>query len=143
MNVAGGDPICGFTYVSTGAILALSLALLALLSEPARGRPLPAPSVFVGAAALSFFWQMVEALTVTLRGGTADNAGVPEGSARAAVYALSWIGACATLFAGAAVAFALWRARRPAAAALGKPAAAAAAANGGSSAVHRKGEEAV
>lgn len=63
-----------------------------------RGAPLY--TVYFSLAAFSFFWQLVCALTITIRGDQAESAGLPKESSRRTAYAMSWIGVVLTLFQG-------------------------------------------
>jgi hypothetical protein len=95
LNVSG--QVCVFTYVTTGAAIFLSLCVVVpiLILMPQKGHLI---GIYLSITLFSFFWQLVYALTVTIRGRQASSAGIPNESARQTAWACAWINVVLSLF---------------------------------------------
>jgi glucose-6-phosphate-specific signal transduction histidine kinase len=62
---------------------------------PQKGRLI---GIYLSITLFSFFWQLVYALTVTIRGRQASSAGIPNESARQTAWACAWINVVLSLF---------------------------------------------
>lgn len=108
LNDQPGDPscrlnasgqVCVFVYVSGGEILLTGLLIVCPIlwlawvhrRNPSRAEPRILGSAFP-AAAFTWFWQLVLAVTIQIRGAQAADAGVPGQGARTAAWALCWCG---------------------------------------------------
>lgn len=99
---------CRFIEVTAGFSLFFSL-LLAIAGVAAAQQQPPTPPALADEAtsvsAFAILWWIVAALTATIRGQQASDAGLPESSARAAVAALSWLLLAAFIAAWAAATY--------------------------------------
>lgn len=95
LNVSG--QVCVFTYVTTGAAIFLSLCVVIPVLILMR-RKVRLIGIYLSITLFSFFWQLVYALTVTIRGRQASSAGVPNESARQTAWACAWINVVLSLF---------------------------------------------
>lgn len=103
------SPCCSFAYATSGFSLLFSLLLAAGAAATLRARHTAPLSTFLpsecgGVATFAAFWWVAAAVTLTQRGKEASDAGLPEGSARGAVVAFSWIEFSLFLLATAVVA---------------------------------------
>jgi len=93
LNVKG--QVCVFTYITAGAIMLFTLlTILPVAYFYKQGRSLYA--VYLHLTLFSFFWQLVCALTITIRGNQAQDSGVPKESSRQSAYAFAWLGVSLT-----------------------------------------------
>ncbi|KAI7843853.1 hypothetical protein COHA_002404 [Chlorella ohadii] len=92
LNTSGNT--CLFIEITAGFSLFFSV-LLAIAGVAAAQQQPPSPPALADEAtsvsAFAVLWWTVAALTATIRGQEASNAGLPETSARTAVIALSWL----------------------------------------------------
>lgn len=96
--------VCDFAYVTSGFSLFFTLLLTAGTIGTLRQGPghFMAP-IFASLSLFAAFWWMVAAITFTKRGQQAADDGLPEGSARTAVVALSWLEFALFILSAAAV----------------------------------------
>lgn len=101
---------CSFAYVTSGISLFFSLLLALGTAATLRAARMAPHTTFLPAvcgslAAFATFWWLVTAVTLTQRGRQASAAGLPAGSARNGVIALSWLEFVLFLAATAAVGY--------------------------------------
>ncbi|KAL4859013.1 hypothetical protein ACK3TF_000804 [Chlorella vulgaris] len=94
--------VCDFVFVTSGmcglfAVLVGVGTFITLRQANTAGAFLPA--IFGSLSFFTAFWWMVAAITFTKRAAQAEDDGLPEGSARTAVVALSWIESVLAFFA--------------------------------------------
>ncbi|PSC69065.1 transmembrane of CMA family [Micractinium conductrix] len=98
LNLTPGR-VCDFAYVTSGFSLFFSLLLAAGAVGTLRQGPAGFLAPIWGSLGLfAAFWWLVAAITFMQRSKQADGKGLPEGSARDAVVALSWIQAILFFF---------------------------------------------
>lgn len=100
--------LCRFIEITAGFSLFFSILLAIAGFAAVRQQPPSPPALADEATSVSAFailWWTVAALTATIRGQQASDAGLPESSARAAVAALSWLVLVAFIAAWAAATY--------------------------------------
>lgn len=105
LNLLNGS-VCDFVYVTSGFGLLFSLILLAPAIGTLRGgqdRFLEA--IFGSLSLFGAFWWMVLAITITIRGNQATDAGYQGTASRNGVVALSWLEAILFFFSFLAVVY--------------------------------------
>ena len=85
-------PTNRFTYVTTGAILLAALSLLIPIFWLRHKQLNPLHSLYLGILMFIWFWQLVMAITITIRGNQASDADLPKQSQRTAAIAFCWLG---------------------------------------------------
>jgi hypothetical protein len=87
--------VCVFTYITAGAIMFFTLlTIIPVFIFYRRGAALH--PVYLSLASFSFFWQLVMAITITIRGGQAQDSGLPQQGARDTAWAFAWLGVALT-----------------------------------------------
>ncbi|PRW56251.1 20S proteasome beta subunit type beta 5 isoform B [Chlorella sorokiniana] len=106
LNTSGNT--CLFIQITAGFSLFFSVLLAIAGIAAARQQPPSPPALADESTSISAFailWWTVAALTATIRGQQASDAGLPENSARTAVIALSWLALAAFIASWAAATF--------------------------------------
>jgi hypothetical protein len=103
LNASG--QVCIFTYVTAGEIMLMALSLIIPLVWVGLKRRGPAPilGVYFSITLFSFFWQLVMSITITIRGGQADDAGLPASGSRTSALAFAWLGVALTILTAAVI----------------------------------------
>ncbi|PRW56331.1 hypothetical protein C2E21_5253 [Chlorella sorokiniana] len=105
LNLLKGS-VCDFVYVTSGFGFLFSLVLLApAISTLRGGQDRFLEAIFGSLSLFGAFWWMVLAITITIRGGQATDAGYEGTTARNAVIGLSWIEAVLFFFSFLAVVY--------------------------------------
>lgn len=106
--LSSAPSLCRFIEITAGFSLFFSILLAIAGFAAVRQQPPSPPALADEATSVSAFailWWTVAALTATIRGQQASDAGLPESSARAAVAALSWLVLVAFIAAWAAATY--------------------------------------
>lgn len=89
LNVSG--QVCTFTYITTGAVLLITLSILIPVSIYSIRKKYPLHDVYLPLQLFLLFWVMVMSITITGRGNWATGSGVPYTTSRNTVIAFGWI----------------------------------------------------